>query len=162
MHGLFVCWNLFCTIVNLRIKCVTETKNVSVSFYKNLKSSFSTWLTRLILRFLHILGCTGLLCAATFSRLGQPNMAQYGHKYAHELSPISIKSIMTPLHSLRRSHIVPTSSNLFTNKEYEFRWWCGNMICNFHWWSSYLQRNLLQYLSLEIYIFPLLEPLNFV
>ena len=22
----FVCWNLFCTIANLRIKCVTETK----------------------------------------------------------------------------------------------------------------------------------------
>ena len=37
---LFVCWNLFCTITNLRIKCVTETKNVSVLFYKNLKSSF--------------------------------------------------------------------------------------------------------------------------
>ena len=37
---LFVCWNLFCTIVNLRIKCVTETKNVSVLFYKILKSSF--------------------------------------------------------------------------------------------------------------------------
>ena len=37
---LFVCWNLFCTIANLRIKCVTETKNVSVLFYKNLKSSF--------------------------------------------------------------------------------------------------------------------------
>ena len=46
----------------------------------------------------------------------QPNMAQYGHKYAHELSPISIKSIMTPLHSLRRSHIVPTTSNLFIRK----------------------------------------------
>ena len=35
---------VFCTIANLRIKCVTETKNVSVLFYKNLKSSFSTWL----------------------------------------------------------------------------------------------------------------------
>ena len=31
---LFVCWNLFCTIANHRIKCVTETKNVSVLFYK--------------------------------------------------------------------------------------------------------------------------------
>ena len=31
----FVCWNLY-----LRIKCVTETKNVSVLFYKYLKSSF--------------------------------------------------------------------------------------------------------------------------
>ena len=40
---LFVCWNLFWTIANLRIKCVTETKNVFVLFYKNLKSSFSTW-----------------------------------------------------------------------------------------------------------------------
>ena len=56
---LFVCSNLFCTIVNLRIKCVTETKNVSVLFYKNLISSFSTWLTHLNLRFLYILGCTG-------------------------------------------------------------------------------------------------------
>ena len=32
---LFVCWNLFCTIANLRIKCVTETKNVSVLFAKS-------------------------------------------------------------------------------------------------------------------------------
>ena len=37
---LFFCWNLFCTIANLRIKCATETKNVSVLFYKILKSSF--------------------------------------------------------------------------------------------------------------------------
>jgi len=37
---LFVCWNLFCIIANLKIKCVTEAKNVSVLFYKNLKSSF--------------------------------------------------------------------------------------------------------------------------
>jgi hypothetical protein len=37
---LFVCWNIFWTIANLRIKCVTETKNDSVLFYKNLKSSF--------------------------------------------------------------------------------------------------------------------------
>ena len=37
---LFVCWNLFCTIANLRIKCVTETKTDSVLFYKHLKSSF--------------------------------------------------------------------------------------------------------------------------
>ena len=37
---LFVCWNLFWTIANLRVKCVTETKNVSLLFYKNLKSSF--------------------------------------------------------------------------------------------------------------------------
>ena len=37
---LFVCWNLFCTIANLRIKCVTESKHVSVLFFKNLKSSF--------------------------------------------------------------------------------------------------------------------------
>ena len=29
---LFVCWNLFCTKTNLRIKCVTETKNVSRYF----------------------------------------------------------------------------------------------------------------------------------
>ena len=59
---LFVCWNLFCTIANLRIKCVTETKNVSVLFYKNVKSSFSTWLTHLTLRFLYILGCFGPRC----------------------------------------------------------------------------------------------------
>ena len=37
---LFVCWNLFCIIANLRIKCVTEPKKFSVLFYKNLKSSF--------------------------------------------------------------------------------------------------------------------------
>ena len=61
---LFVYWNLFCTIANLRIKCVTETKNVSVLFYKNLKSSFSTWLTHLPLRFLYILGWSGPWCAA--------------------------------------------------------------------------------------------------
>ena len=59
---LFVCWNLFCTIANLRIKCVTETKNVSVLFCKNLKSSFSTWLTHLTLRFLYIIGCSGPRC----------------------------------------------------------------------------------------------------
>ena len=52
---LFVCWNLFCTLANLRIKCVTETKNV--------KSSFSTWLTHLNLRFLYILGCSSPRCA---------------------------------------------------------------------------------------------------
>ena len=37
---LFVCWNLICTIANLRIKCLTETRNVSVLLFKNLKSSF--------------------------------------------------------------------------------------------------------------------------
>ena len=36
---LFVYWNLFCTIANLRIKWVTKTKNGSVLFYKNVKSS---------------------------------------------------------------------------------------------------------------------------
>jgi hypothetical protein len=41
----FVCRNLFCTLANLRIKCVIETKNVSLLFYRNLKSSFFTWLT---------------------------------------------------------------------------------------------------------------------
>ena len=61
---LFICWNLFCTIANLRIKCVTETKNASVLFYKNLKSSFFTWLTHLTLRFLYIVGCSGPRCAA--------------------------------------------------------------------------------------------------
>jgi hypothetical protein len=61
---LFICWNLSCTIANLRIKCVSETKNVSVLFYKNLKSSFSTWLTHLTQKFLYILGCSGPECAA--------------------------------------------------------------------------------------------------
>ena len=37
---LFVCWNLFCTIANLRIKSVTETKKMSVLLYTNLRSSF--------------------------------------------------------------------------------------------------------------------------
>ena len=36
----FVCWNFFCTIANLRIKCVTETKNVSVLFTKILNLAF--------------------------------------------------------------------------------------------------------------------------
>ena len=48
---LLVCWNLFCTIANLRIKCVTETKNVSVCApwarsIKNVKkpqSQISVW-----------------------------------------------------------------------------------------------------------------------
>ena len=40
---LFVCWNSFCTIASFRIKCVTETKNVSVLFYKNPKSSIWFW-----------------------------------------------------------------------------------------------------------------------
>ena len=56
---LFFCQNLFCTIVNLKIKCVTETKNVSVLFCKNLKSSFSTLPAHLSLRFLYILGWSG-------------------------------------------------------------------------------------------------------
>ena len=58
---MFVCWNLFCTIANLRIKCLTETKNVSVLFYKNYKSSFLHD-THLIPRFLYILGCSGPWC----------------------------------------------------------------------------------------------------
>ena len=37
---LIVCWNLFCTLANLRIKCVTKTKKVSVLLWKNLKTSF--------------------------------------------------------------------------------------------------------------------------
>ena len=54
-------------ILYLTFKCVTETKNVSVLFYKNLKSSFSTWLTHLTLRFLYIIGCSGPRCAASFN-----------------------------------------------------------------------------------------------
>ena len=61
---LFVCWNLFCTIANIRIKCVTETKKISLLFYKNLKSSFFTWLTHLTMRFLYIIGCSGPRCDA--------------------------------------------------------------------------------------------------
>jgi hypothetical protein len=66
---LFVCCNLFCTIANLRIKCVTETKNVSVLFYKKL----STWLTHLNLRFLYIIGCSGPRCGVqpTFHNMYQ-------------------------------------------------------------------------------------------
>ena len=64
---LFVCWNLFWTVANLRIKCVTETKNVPVLFYKNLKSNFSTRLTHLTLRFLYILGYSGPRCACCFN-----------------------------------------------------------------------------------------------
>ena len=66
-------WFILCSCVcllkltlnnsNLRIKCVTESKNVSVLFYRNLKSSFSTWLTHLTLWFLYILGCSGPGCA---------------------------------------------------------------------------------------------------
>ena len=48
---LFACWNLICTIASLRIKCVTETQKCLGFFYKNVKSSFSTWLTHLTLRF---------------------------------------------------------------------------------------------------------------
>ena len=62
---LFLCWNLFWTIANLRIKCVTETKSIFVMFYKNLKSSFSTWLTHLTL---YILGISGPRCAAWYER----------------------------------------------------------------------------------------------
>ena len=40
ISALFVCWKLFCTIANLRIKYVTETKTVSVLLYENLKLSF--------------------------------------------------------------------------------------------------------------------------
>ena len=63
---LFVCWNLFCTIVNPRIKCVRETKNVSGLFCKNIKSSFSTLLSDLTLRFLYILGYSGPRCGGSF------------------------------------------------------------------------------------------------
>ena len=61
---LFVCWNLFSTIAKLRIKCVTKSKNVFILVYKNVESSFSTWLTHLTLRFLYIFGCSGPRCAA--------------------------------------------------------------------------------------------------
>ena len=60
---LFVCWNSLCTIEKLRIKCETETENVSVLFYKNSKSSFWTWFTHLTLMFLYILDCSGPRCA---------------------------------------------------------------------------------------------------
>ena len=40
---LFVCWNLFCTIANLKIKCVTETKNVSVLFKPKIKLFYITY-----------------------------------------------------------------------------------------------------------------------
>ena len=63
---LIVCWHLFCTILNLRIKCVTETKDVSGFFYKNLNWSFSTWLRHLTLRFLYILGFSGPQCGIEF------------------------------------------------------------------------------------------------
>ena len=55
----FVC---LLKIVLFRINFVTATKNVSVLFYKNLKSSFSTWLTHWIMRFLYILGCSDPRC----------------------------------------------------------------------------------------------------
>ena len=45
-----------------------KTKNVSVLFYKNRKSSFSTLLSHLTFRFLYILGCSGPWCAAAASR----------------------------------------------------------------------------------------------
>ena len=38
VYFIFVC--LLKLILYLRFKCVTETKNVSVLFYKNIKSSF--------------------------------------------------------------------------------------------------------------------------
>ena len=50
-----------CKIANPRIKCVTVHLFL---LCKNLNSSFSTWLTHLTLRFLYILGCSGLLCAS--------------------------------------------------------------------------------------------------
>ena len=59
---LFVCWNVFCTIENLRIRFATEIKNIFVLFFKNLESSFSTLLSHLTLRFLYILGCSGPRC----------------------------------------------------------------------------------------------------
>ena len=68
---MFVALNLFCIRANLRIKCVNEPKNVSVSFYKNLESSFSTWLTHLTLRFLYFLGCSGPRCGGSGGRRHQ-------------------------------------------------------------------------------------------
>ena len=62
---LFVCWNLFYTKAKLRIRCVTETKNASGLFYKNLISSFFTWLTHLTLSFLYILGSSGTGCTVS-------------------------------------------------------------------------------------------------
>ena len=58
---------LFCTIVNLRIKCVTENQKVSVLFCKNLESSFSTWLKHLTLKFLYVLGWSGTHCTVAHS-----------------------------------------------------------------------------------------------
>ena len=66
---LFVCSNLFCTVANFRIKCVTETKLVSVLFYKNLKSSFPTWLTHLTKVSLHSWLHSGPRCGASHNWL---------------------------------------------------------------------------------------------
>ena len=65
-----ICFILFFTIANLPIKCLTETKNVSVLFYKNFKSSFSTWLTHLTLRFLYKMRHSGPWCGAARHRRG--------------------------------------------------------------------------------------------
>ena len=82
----FVCWNLFCTIANLRIKCVTETKNVSVLIYKNLKIKLSTWLTHLTLRvFLHFWLLWPTVCHGIQPWVSQnfPIYLKQGEDYAH-------------------------------------------------------------------------------
>ena len=41
---LFVCWNLFCTIANIRIKCVTETKKISLLLNQAFLHDSHIWL----------------------------------------------------------------------------------------------------------------------
>jgi hypothetical protein len=102
---LFVCWNLICTIANLKIKCVTETRNVSVLFYKNIKSSFSTWLTHLTLRFLYFLGCSGPRCASTTKECTL-HSAQYIDSVQKMISQRSgkFKSILSNLNIFQKTN----------------------------------------------------------
>ena len=71
----FFCLNLFCTIANLRIKCVTETKNVSGFFYKNVT-----------LRFLYILGCSGPLCGTLKESPIEVQVNKFSNVFLHRLN----------------------------------------------------------------------------
>ena len=59
--GVFACWNLFCTIASLRIKCDSNINHFRFVLQKS-QSKPSTQLRNLILRFLYIIGCSGPPC----------------------------------------------------------------------------------------------------
>ena len=111
---LFVCWNLFCTLANLRIKCVTETKNVSLLFYKNLKPSFSTWLTGF---FTFLVALTHGVPSTIFARFDSLSALIIDIRNAYESSHSIFIQVMLCCWKLRKNNLAPSKLDQST------AWW---------------------------------------